>query len=659
MPTTVLRRPPSRLQRQLAAFGPAMVVLILGTLMFVNVKLARDSRDERTRGGTVLVTTTRLLTQLLDAEGAKRGYLLTNQEIYYRRYIAATDSASQAYDLLRELIGRSVTHYDEVRALDTLIPIKLTELRKPVVLQKTEHWAEISPLSEMNRSDTIMMQIRHTLNTIRATEQGLFDLRQFQQDQSENRALIITLVGTTIAVLLGLLANVFLTRYVDAQARAAGESAKRSRRATEVAFQQTTARRAAEEALDEFRRIFSQAPFAISVLRGPNHIIEIANDPFYKLTGRGPEILGKPIREAFPELEEQLFLKIDEAYKTGIAYIGKEVKIAFRSTLTRRETTGIFNYVYQPLINDSGSVYGIAIVAHDVTELVEARNELEIANVALRDAASRLEEQTTELEQQMEESLAYQEERDRALAIAQEAQRTAEAANLAKTQFLATMSHELRTPLNAVNGYAELMLLGIAGEITDQQKDFLNRISRSGRYLLALINDILNYAKLEAGRVEFHIEKISIDTALRSIEPMVALQVAANGLTYHYDPADPELMVYADAERVRQIVLNLVSNAIKFTPGGGSVTLSCKSDKNQAYIYVSDTGCGISPDKLATIFDPFVQVDRHLTSTGSQQGVGLGLAISRDLARQMKGDLTVISEVGVGSQFTLTLPLAK
>jgi signal transduction histidine kinase len=248
----------------------------------------------------------------------------------------------------------------------------------------------------------------------------------------------------------------------------------------------------------------------------------------------------------------------------------------------------------------------------------------------------------------------YDRER-RARGDAEEARREAEQANRAKTEFLATMSHELRTPLNAIAGYVDLLELEIRGPITEQQRADLRRIQRSQQLLLSLINDILNFAKLEAGQVEFDLTTIPVDGLLADIEPLVSPQIDARGLTYSCVIGDGSLHVRADAEKARQILLNLLTNAVKFTDTGGRVAVDCVARGDLVEVRVSDTGRGIPVDKLETIFEPFVQVDRHLTPTGIQ-GVGLGLAISRDLARAMGGDITVSSQVVEGSTFTLTLP---
>ena len=236
----------------------------------------------------------------------------------------------------------------------------------------------------------------------------------------------------------------------------------------------------------------------------------------------------------------------------------------------------------------------------------------------------------------------------------QKARAAAEAANKAKSQFLANMSHELRTPLNAIGGYADLLLANIRGEITDAQRADLERIKRNQHHLLSLINDILNFAKIEAGRVAFDLEDVSMNETLGALEALVAPQLLQKQLKYEYRCCDPSFTAHADPERVQQILLNLLSNAVKFTPPGGEVHVDCGATHDSMLVSVRDSGVGIPPDKLEQIFEPFVQLDRGQASMNV--GTGLGLAISRDLARAMGGDLTVTSTLERGSTFLLKLP---
>jgi PAS domain S-box-containing protein len=309
-------------------------------------------------------------------------------------------------------------------------------------------------------------------------------------------------------------------------------------------------------------------------------------------------------------------------------------------------------------------------------ELLRARQSAERANaelsaqIAARDEAlervreqaieleaqsQQLQEQTAELEMQQDElQVAY----DRLLAQTEELERArsaANAANEAKSHFLSTMSHELRTPLNAIGGYVQLMEMEVQGPITDAQRQSLERITRSHRHLLRLVNDVLDLSRIEAGRMEYRIEEIDLPSMVSSVVPMVEPQLAQAGLTLD-TAVDATLGARADREKTQQILINLLTNAVKFTPRGGRIAVSTRRDDGQVFVDVSDTGIGIPPEKLASVFEPFVQVSSE--QSRRSEGTGLGLAISRDLARGMGGDLTASSAPGAGSTFTLRLPPA-
>jgi PAS domain S-box-containing protein len=294
------------------------------------------------------------------------------------------------------------------------------------------------------------------------------------------------------------------------------------------------------------------------------------------------------------------------------------------------------SYLAVPVISRNGEILGGLFFGHSQTGVFTARVERLVTGVAASASVA------------IDNARLYEAE--------QRARSSAEAANAAKSAFLANMSHELRTPLNAIGGYADLITEGIRGPVTDAQRADLARIKRSQQHLLSIINDILNFAKLEAGRVDFVYEDVSMSKALGELETLIAPQLLEKQLKYRFDCCDDSYTAYADSEKLQQIMLNLLSNALKFTPRGGSITLVCKPAADFMMVDVVDTGTGIPKEKLAAIFEPFIQVDRSLTG---HIGTGLGLAISRDLARAMRGDLVVESKVGKGSRFTLSLPRRK
>ncbi|MEO9227138.1 MAG: PAS domain-containing sensor histidine kinase [Gemmatimonadaceae bacterium] len=362
---------------------------------------------------------------------------------------------------------------------------------------------------------------------------------------------------------------------------------------------------------------------------------------------RAEEIIGKHFSIFYPPDEAQW--KPDEELQIALRE-GKYEEEGWR--LRKDGSRFMASVVITPVRTSKGELAGYAKVTRDLTErraaqeqAIAAARRLAIEEASreaaetrareMRSLAQQLGMQATELEKQ---SLA------------------AEKANKVKAEFLAAMSHELRTPLNAIGGYAQLMEMGIGGRVTEEQKVHLERIRRSQQHLLAVINDILNFSKIEAGQLDYNIGPVPLREVLVTGVSMVEPQSRKKSIRVIIGECSADVTALADTLKVEQIVLNLLSNAMKFTPEGGEVELTAGVGSTGTWLSVRDTGIGISDSDLKMIFAPFIQVGRSLASP--KEGTGLGLAISRDLAKAMRGDLTAASEQGVGSTFTLTLPAA-
>jgi hypothetical protein len=360
------------------------------------------------------------------------------------------------------------------------------------------------------------------------------------------------------------------------------------------------------------------------------------------------EIIGKHFSVFYPPEDLQArkpWIELEIATEVG--------RLEDEGWRVRKDGTQFWaNVVITALRASDGELVGFAKVTRDLTQ--RRASELQAVEDARRIAAEEAlrraaEIRSTELTDLLDRSRRQAEE-------IEHGRKEAEAANRTKTEFLAAMSHELRTPLNAIAGYVQLLLLGVRGPLTEEQTADLVRIQRSQQHLLSLINDVLNFSRLEAGAVTYDIASVSLGAVMDAAASMIHPQAHSKNIAFTLEPCPQPLTVLADASKVEQILLNLLSNAVKFTPAGGHVSLGCEVVADRVLAYVQDSGPGIPADRLGVIFEPFVQLDR--TFGNPREGVGLGLAISRDLARGMQGDLTVESTVGQGSRFTVSLKRA-
>jgi PAS domain S-box-containing protein len=414
-----------------------------------------------------------------------------------------------------------------------------------------------------------------------------------------------------------------------------------------------TTRVAAEEQLrrseERFRLLVqSVKDYGIFMLDPSGHVASW-NDGAQRINGYGKhEVLGRHFSLFYPP--EDLAAGKPQMELEEAARVGRFEDEGWR---LRKDGSRFWsNVVITSLRGSHGQLLGFAKVTRDLTDqrISQERALDDARRIAAEEAARRVaEDRARELAELLERLREQKKELEMRRA-------EADAANRAKSDFLAAMSHELRTPLNAIGGYAELMLLGLRGPLTPEQTEDLQRIRRNQDHLLGLINDLLNFTRVEAGRLEYDLGPVPAAEVLEAVSGIIAPQAASAGLRFRVHTEGCRAIAWADRARVDQILVNVLSNAVKFTDDGGSVAVDCAEEGGSVLIHVADTGMGIPADKLASIFEPFVQVGRSLRNP--QEGTGLGLAISRELARAMNGDLTVVSEPGRGSTFTLRLPAA-
>lgn len=371
---------------------------------------------------------------------------------------------------------------------------------------------------------------------------------------------------------------------------------------------------------------FQQAPSFVAVLRGRPFVFEFVNEAYNQLVGRR-DLIGRGVFEALPDIRNQGFEELlDRVFETGEPFIGREVPFMVARASGAPSEERFVDLVYIPITEMDGSRSGVIAHGVDITEQVRARREVE--------------------------RLLLESERQRSQADI--ARSEADSANKAKGDFLAMLSHELRTPLAAISGYADLLSIGVHGTLSEGQLQYLDRIQHSQRHLLGLIDGLLIYSQAEAGKLQYHLENIPAEELLASCEALTAPQASSRNLQLSFVSCTNPGMAYGDRAKIQQIVVNLLSNSIKFTEPGGTITARCECDANHVSISVQDSGIGIAAEDLKRVFEPFVQLDAK--GARGKGGTGLGLAISLTLARGMGGDLTVKSTPNVGSIFTLTLP---
>jgi len=377
------------------------------------------------------------------------------------------------------------------------------------------------------------------------------------------------------------------------------------RAATEYAARQATA----EAAARHLNRVFAQAPVLIAVLEGPEHRFELVNEKGRAMIGID-DLIGRTVREALPTVAEEGFgALLDSVFSTNQAFIGNEVFARFATAPD--EPGRYYNFVFQPLSDDEG-VYGVLAVATDVSDLVGARKAAEESQVA------------------------------------------ALAASRAKSDFLARMSHELRTPLAAIIGYGELLSDGITGPVNVEQKKQLARIRLSANHLLAIIDEILTLARMEAGKEKVEMRNVDVDDLLDSVASMAEPLAGAKGLAFNVDVVSTGEKIVTDPMKLRQVLLNLISNAVKYT-NEGVVSLVSEREDGEIHFMVKDTGLGVDESHFEKIFEPFWQVEH--TTTRRAGGTGLGLAVTRQFVELLGGRISVTSTLGQGSSFRVSIPL--
>jgi signal transduction histidine kinase/ActR/RegA family two-component response regulator len=380
------------------------------------------------------------------------------------------------------------------------------------------------------------------------------------------------------------------------------------------------------EQIQHLRSVFEQAPGFITLLRGPDHVFELANKAYRQMVGDDRELLGKPVREALPEVSAQGFLELlDGVYRTGEPFIGRGVPVVLQRSPDAPPEKLFLDFIYQPVVGPDGQPLGIFVQGYDTTaekRLEEERGLREAERVALL-------------------------ERERA------ARTEAEHASRLKDEFLATVSHELRTPLTAMLGWLQMLRLGRLPE--ERREKALETVERNARAQAQLVEDLLDVSRIMSGKMALELARVNVaevvDAALEVVRPAAdAKEISLHGRV------DGTVELTGDPGRLQQVVWNLLSNAVKFTPRGGRVEVEVARRDGMVEVRVSDDGQGIAPEFLPHVFERFRQADSG--TTRRHGGLGLGLAIVKHLAELHGGVVSAASDgPGRGTTLTVRLPV--
>jgi PAS domain S-box-containing protein len=414
----------------------------------------------------------------------------------------------------------------------------------------------------------------------------------------------------------------------------------------------TDLRRASHELERQVQRVRQAEVKAAGERDRLNLILENVADPILVTDDHSKIILMNEQAERLFEVEDRSASRREQQSVRGndthfTTFISDFLLSTERSTQARMTLTDPRTHSMLPvevvagkIMNERGEPIAVVSALHDLRQQVENERlyeELKRLNLDLEDrirsATAHLEEQNAQLLWQAHE---------------------VEKANRLKSEFLASMSHELRTPINAIVGYAALLLEGMFGQLSDQQRDPLDRTRAAADHLRALIDDILDLAKIEAGKMQFTLEQLSFAEVMREVSQQMEPMFRRKALSYTVDIAHDAPTVVSDRTKLKQILLNLLSNAMKFTTRGG-VSVVVRQHAMGVRVDVNDTGIGIRPEHLSVIWEDFRQVDQSRTREFG--GTGLGLSITRKLVERLGGTISVESIVGVGTSFTVMLPL--
>ena len=668
-------------------------VLIIGALSYQSLRTTEDTAESLARTAEVQTHTEGLLSTLKDAETGQRGYLLTGREDYLAPFLDAKHALPAQFSSLAVLVSRDPTQRARLQTLQALAAEKMDELGQTVELKRAGQTDAALSIVLSDRGKNTMDRIRAAIEDMLQSERQMFAQRTLDWRRAATSAFWITSVGSVvllvlIAVAAAVASRDFKNRQRESWLRAGqiglgevimgdlplerlGENVLRF--LTQFLDAQVGAVFVAEGA--SYRRVAGHGIPAgeVAMVRpGDGLVGQAAKDnapirvrdvppgylPIGSSTGKSDarELLIAPAsidRHVYAVVEFGFFGTAGPGPEELLKRVSESIAAAVRASSDRMRLEELLQETQQQTEELQTREEELRVNNEELEEqsrtLRESRAQLESQQAELEQINSQLEEQAQTLENQKE---TLTRSHGHLAAKSLELQR----ANEYKSEFLANMSHELRTPLNSTLILAKLLADNKEGNLTDNQVRYAQTISSAGKDLLALINDVLDLSRIEAGKVEVTPEIVSLAAIIEPLAKMFEPAAAEKKLRFatEIDPGTPAALE-TDSQRLGQILKNLLSNALKFTQRGEVVLRVFAAGPDSMSFAVRDTGVGIAAHQQEVIFEAFRQADGSIHRKFG--GTGLGLSISRDLSRLLGGNIVVDSSSGAGSTFTLTLPL--
>jgi len=691
---------PGSWQRRALAVVPAVLVLLIGALAYDRARSVVSDVRLVERSHAVIEKSAVILTRTVDAETGQRAFLITGDDRFLDPYRGARVDVDRDLASLRAMVANDSVANRDVATIARLVPERFELLDTGIAMRRTG-----SPLTtdaeRLMVGKRKMDELRATIGSLQAQENAILERRRVAERRSLRNASIIVGGAFAMAIVLSALVNLAFSRAlqererINADLRGANEDLERQSdeletQAVEMESQQAELEATAEDLRatnEELNRTTRAAEEARNSTERARHELELLlarrrrDEEGAVLLSEASRVLASTLdyektletvaRLAVGDLADWCAVDLvqpDGSISQVVVSHKEEEKIKWAKALNKRyppdydAPTGVGNVIRTgtPQVYREISDEMLVAGARDADHLAIMRElQIKSALVVPMIARSRtlgamtlISSDSGRRYDEGDEALATELATRAAIAIDNaQLYRTAVEASQAKSAFLATMSHELRTPLNAIIGYESLLQEGISGSLNEKQVAQLTRIRASADHLLGLIDEILTFSRLDAGKEVVQKEEVELRPIIVEAITMVTPLAQEKGL--RLEDRTEDARIFTDSKKVRQILLNLFSNAIKFSDDG-KITIRSRLDGDMVAITVDDPGIGIAPQNLDSIFEPFWQVEQR--STRRAGGTGLGLSVSRSLARLLGGDVRVESVPDRGSTFTLTLP---